>query len=196
MANGGIIGPVNDPTTTTVVNTFTSSGTYNYPNQATPGQVDYLVVAGGGAGGSTTGSGGGGAGGYRTSFPGGTKLTLSGGTSNFSNSWSRWNRRFSKCSLGTSGSPSIFSTSPSPITSSRGWIWRMDQKMYISSYMEMQEDLVEEQTGFQQVQEQQVEQEILHQQVHLKEIHGGTGNWSMLIMEVEVEELLQLDQMQ
>jgi hypothetical protein len=33
MANGGIIGP-NDPTTTTVVTTFTSSGTYNYPNQA------------------------------------------------------------------------------------------------------------------------------------------------------------------
>jgi hypothetical protein len=54
MANGGIIGPVNDPTTTTVVTTFTSSGTYtyNYPNQATPGEVDYLVVAGGGGGGN------------------------------------------------------------------------------------------------------------------------------------------------
>jgi hypothetical protein len=82
MANGGIIGPVNDPTTTTVVTTFTASGTYNYPNQATPGQVDYLVVAGGGGGGQGGCSGGGGgAGGYRTSFPGGTKLDLSGGTS-------------------------------------------------------------------------------------------------------------------
>jgi hypothetical protein len=79
MANGGIIGPVNDPTTTTVVTSFTASGTYNYPNQATPGQVDYLVVAGGGGGGSRFG-GGGGAGGYRTSFPGGTKLCVSSGT--------------------------------------------------------------------------------------------------------------------
>ena len=39
--------------------------------------VDYLVVAGGGGGGGGIG-GGGGAGGYRTSFPGGTKLTLTG----------------------------------------------------------------------------------------------------------------------
>jgi hypothetical protein len=37
--------------------------------------VDYLVVAGGG-GGSTGIGGGGGAGGYRTSFPGGTKIKL------------------------------------------------------------------------------------------------------------------------
>jgi len=37
--------------------------------------VDYVVVAGGGSGGPTPGGGGGG-GGYRTSFPGGTKLTL------------------------------------------------------------------------------------------------------------------------
>ena len=70
MANGGIIGPVNDPTSTTVVTSFTASGTFNYPNQATPGQVDYLVVAGGGSGGpggggpastaGTTNTGGGG----------------------------------------------------------------------------------------------------------------------------------------
>ncbi len=37
--------------------------------------VDYLLVAGGGAGGTTPGGGGGG-GGFRTSFPGGTKITL------------------------------------------------------------------------------------------------------------------------
>jgi hypothetical protein len=41
--------------------------------------IDYLVVAGGGGGGFA--GGGGGAGGYRTSFPGGTKITLDVGTS-------------------------------------------------------------------------------------------------------------------
>jgi hypothetical protein len=50
--------------------------------------VDYLVVAGGGGGGNNGSSGGGGAGGYRTSFPGGTKLTL-GSWWNSNNSW-RW----------------------------------------------------------------------------------------------------------
>ena len=48
-----------------------------------PIDVDYLVVAGGAGGGgacSTYGAaGGGGAGGYRTSFPGGTQLTLEAG---------------------------------------------------------------------------------------------------------------------
>ena len=60
MANGGIIGPVNDPTSTTVVTTFTASGTLNSPNQA-PNTATVLVVAGGGAG----AVGGGGAGGFR-----------------------------------------------------------------------------------------------------------------------------------
>ena len=76
MANGGIIGPVNDPTISDLTQTFTASGTFNMPNSGpAPGQVDYLVVAGGGGGGSDS-AGGGGAGGYRTSFPGGTKLTI------------------------------------------------------------------------------------------------------------------------
>jgi hypothetical protein len=43
-----------------------------------PIDFDYLVVAGGGAANGFI-SGGGGAGGYRTSFPGGTKITLKGG---------------------------------------------------------------------------------------------------------------------
>ena len=43
-----------------------------------PIDFDYLVVAGGGAA-NVFISGGGGAGGYRTSFPGGTKITLKGG---------------------------------------------------------------------------------------------------------------------
>ena len=45
---------------------------------AAPVDVDYLVIAGGGGGGRNRG-GGGGSGGYRTSFPGGTKITLDGG---------------------------------------------------------------------------------------------------------------------
>jgi hypothetical protein len=57
MANGGIIGPINDPTRGDVTTTFTSSGTYTSPGFG-PGQADYLVVAGGGAGGSTGGGGG------------------------------------------------------------------------------------------------------------------------------------------
>jgi hypothetical protein len=60
---------------------FTAAG-------AAPIDVDYLVVASGGGGGgsnyglasNTRGAAGGGAGGYRTSFPGGTKLTLAKGT--------------------------------------------------------------------------------------------------------------------
>jgi hypothetical protein len=58
MANGGIIGPVNDPTISDLTQTFTASGTFNMPNSGpAPGQVDYLVVAGGGGGGGGTGGG-------------------------------------------------------------------------------------------------------------------------------------------
>ena len=75
MANGGIIGPVNDPLvyTTSNVTSFTASGTFS--KRAGQNTVDYLVIAGGGAGGFSRG-GGGGAGGYRTSFPGGTQLSV------------------------------------------------------------------------------------------------------------------------
>jgi hypothetical protein len=83
MANGGIIGPVNDPQRGDVTTTFTSSGTYTSPGFG-PGQADYLVVAGGGGAGVV---GGGGAGGYRTSFPGGSKLTVPSSPVP-SNSWS------------------------------------------------------------------------------------------------------------
>ena len=40
-----------------------------------PVDFDFLIISGGGGG----GGGGGGAGGYRTSFPGGTKITIKGG---------------------------------------------------------------------------------------------------------------------
>jgi hypothetical protein len=46
--------------------------------KAAPVSFDYLVVAGGGGNGIYS-SGGAGAGGYRTSFPGGTKITLDAG---------------------------------------------------------------------------------------------------------------------
>ena len=82
MSNGGIIGPVVNPVISDLNQTFTASGDFNMPNSGpAPGQVDYLVVAGGGGGGGGPRAGGGGAGGYRTSFPGGTKLTITKGSS-------------------------------------------------------------------------------------------------------------------
>jgi hypothetical protein len=78
MANGGIIGPVNDPTRgDRITTTFTSSGTYTRSRIWSSSSRLFssswrwrwwriqMVIAGGG-----------GAGGYRTSFPGGTKLTI------------------------------------------------------------------------------------------------------------------------
>jgi hypothetical protein len=92
------------------IHTFTGPGSFIVScagNTLGSNEVDYLVVAGGGG----TGNGGGGAGGYRTSFPGGTKIstpattypiTVGGGGT---------------ASPGyTNGSPSIFST----ITSAGG----------------------------------------------------------------------------
>ena len=63
--------------------------------------VDYLVVAGGGG---TNGnrSGGGGAGGYRTTFPGGTKITLSPGSTPITVGGGG--------AIASSGTDSIFST--------------------------------------------------------------------------------------
>ena len=71
MANGGLIGSDNDPTTGVRVSTFTSSGTFTQSPTNAPQEVDYLIIAGGGGGGTGRG-GGGGAGGVNTSFPGGT----------------------------------------------------------------------------------------------------------------------------
>ena len=44
MSNGGIIGPVNDPTRGPVTTSFTSSGTYTSPGFG-PGSASVLVVA-------------------------------------------------------------------------------------------------------------------------------------------------------
>ena len=79
--NGGIIGPVNTvgcaSTQPARVTTFTASSC-TVTTKAKTTEIDYLVVAGGGTGSNSLG--GGGAGGYRTSFPGGTKLTVTGCT--------------------------------------------------------------------------------------------------------------------
>jgi hypothetical protein len=72
--NGGIIGKVNTPTTSTATGVWRLQDQYNarkndiWPGQ-TPYSIDFLVVAAGGGGGSgaNAGGGGGGAGGYRTS---------------------------------------------------------------------------------------------------------------------------------
>ena len=98
VGNGGIIGVANNPTTTvasgvwgmsavylavkagtwpglgkTVIQTFTTSGTWTCPEGVT--EIEYLVVAGGGGGGASAG-GGSGAGGFRT----GTGLSVTAGT--------------------------------------------------------------------------------------------------------------------
>ena len=73
--------PTNAPVTTTdglnQIAQFKASGTLNIIDSSpspTINEVDYLVIGGGGA--AAGNLGGGGAGGYRTSFPGGTKLKL------------------------------------------------------------------------------------------------------------------------
>jgi hypothetical protein len=61
------------------IHTFTSDGCFSVSNAGNPAgsaTVDYVVVAGGGGAGDN-GGGGGGAGGYRTSFPGGSSLSVS-----------------------------------------------------------------------------------------------------------------------
>jgi hypothetical protein len=57
-----------------------SKGGFGRGGALAPVDIDYLVIAGGAGGGAGRG-GGGGSGGYRTSFPGGTQLTLEGGAS-------------------------------------------------------------------------------------------------------------------
>jgi hypothetical protein len=102
------------------VHSFTGDGNFVVSCAGNPvgsDSVDYLVVAGGGGGGMDNG-GGGGAGGYRTSFPGGTKITtpattypVTVGAGGVGAAWPA-----GASPLSTRGSPSIFST----ITSTGG----------------------------------------------------------------------------
>jgi hypothetical protein len=80
-----LVKDVHHQLTTLLPGIWSINDAYNYKKAGQwtnlpPVSVDYLVVAGGGGGGANCG-GGGGAGGYRTSFPGGTKLSIAGGTS-------------------------------------------------------------------------------------------------------------------
>ena len=110
MANGGIIGPVNNPTTLPKVTTFTSSNPAFSFNPASTA-FDYLIVAGGGGSNSTgIGNGGTGAGGlkYATSQPvtGGTSIAVTVGAGGGDSS-------------STPGSPSSIS-GPTPVSTSGG----------------------------------------------------------------------------
>lgn len=138
VGNGGIIGNDNIPTTVTasgvwslsalylavsqgtwpglgktVIQTFTASTTWTCPTGVT--EIEYLIVAGGGGGG--TYAGGGGAGGFRTgtglSVTAGTDYTITVGGGGAGGAPGVSNR-------GTSGSNSVFGTSPNDITSAGG----------------------------------------------------------------------------
>jgi hypothetical protein len=142
-------------------------GTWPKPSFS-PVSFDYLVVAGGGGGGAQNG-GGGGAGGYRTSFPGGTKITLSGYSGdNFPITVGGGGTAGTAGPLGVArggnGNPSIFST----ITAAGGGGGASSGPC--TAEQEIQEDQVEEQHMF--FQEQlalfqlplmEIQQEILHQ---------------------------------
>jgi hypothetical protein len=117
MANGGIIGPINDPTQGYqggTVTSITGSTTFTKSTTNSLALANVLVVAGGGGGG--TNGGGGGAGGFRLischSIPAsGVPVTIGSGGS----------RSPSYCSgSNTAGSDSVFGTASSPITSAGG----------------------------------------------------------------------------
>ena len=127
MANGGIIGPVVEPTLSSTnggdkITSFTASGTFNVSLNNGPKAVDYLVVGGGGgaqagnlANDNVVGAGGGGGGGYRTSFPGGSSLTIPGST---------------PVTVGGADSNSVFG----PITSAGGGYGGGCTKCYLGSW--------------------------------------------------------------
>ena len=54
-ANGGIVGPDNDPTTSEKITTFTESGNFTQSPTNSPAEIDYLVIAGGGGAGTDRG---------------------------------------------------------------------------------------------------------------------------------------------
>lgn len=110
MANGGIIGPVNEPTETAKTTTFTSSNPAFTFNPAST-QFDYLIVAGGGGSNPTgIGNSGTGAGGlkYATAQPvtGGTTIAVTVGAGGGDGS-------------GAQGSPSSIGT-PTPVSTTGG----------------------------------------------------------------------------
>ena len=122
IATGGTITTCGDYK----IHSFTSPGTFTVTNAGTPAgstTVDYLVVAGGGSGGSNYAGGGGGAGGYRESKATGAPWTASPLASSTSLPVSATAYPVTvggggavTPSIGSQGTPSIFST----ITSTGG----------------------------------------------------------------------------
>jgi hypothetical protein len=154
MANGGIIGPVNDPQRGDLTTTFTSSGTYTSPGFG-PGQADYLVVAGGG---------------WRwriiwtrmelveveqevrTSFPGGTKLTVPASPISVTVGAGGAGGPGPSNTSGSAGNPSIFST----ITS--------QEVVVVEFIMELFQVVVVDQEV------EEVEVDLLVQEIHLQQV--------------------------
>jgi len=128
MANGGIIGPVQNPIidNTSTTQSFTASGTFT--SRANQPSIDFLVVAGGGGGGSYYYAGAGGAGGFRTSYPGGSgggaspesRLNVSGNTSYPVVVVAGGATATGAFSNGNPGNPSSFNPGPNGITSTGG----------------------------------------------------------------------------
>jgi hypothetical protein len=159
---------------------FSSRKQGTWPETLVSVDVDYLVVAGGGGGGGQ--DGGGGAGGYRTSFPGGTKLHYQDMDLYLSNNswrWRSWTNQVSR-NYKVEGTDQYFQQLqagggggargiPSFIGATRRirrWRW--------NNLIQVQE-----------------EQEILRQLVLLKEILEEHQEVMQIMQVEEVEELLQ-----
>jgi hypothetical protein len=119
MANGGIIGPVNEPTLSDKISSFTAPGTFTKSSINSTGTATVLVVAGGGGGGGRSAASGGGAGGYRllTSHPlPASAVTVTVGAGGAGGPPSAP----AGCGNGTKGGNSTFATATSPISSTGG----------------------------------------------------------------------------
>jgi hypothetical protein len=109
--------------------------------------------------------GGGGAGGYRTSFPGGTKINIERWNILSNNSW-RWRSRDCVPSLNTDGSngtPSIFSTITS--TGGGGGGSRSRHQELLQVILVVQVEVVQELMVLMQVELEIVRQQVLHKEV-------------------------------
>lgn len=119
MSNGGIIGPVNEPTLADKISSFTAPGTFTRSSLNTSGTATVLVVAGGGGGGGRGAASGGGAGGYRllTSHPlpaSAVPVTVGAGGAGGPPSAP------AGCGDGVKGGNSTFATATSPISATGG----------------------------------------------------------------------------
>jgi hypothetical protein len=119
MANGGIIGPVNEPVLSDKISAFTAPGSFTKSSLNAPATATVLVLAGGGGGGGKGASSGGGAGGFRllSSHPlpaSAVTVTVGGGGAGGPPSAPV------PSGCGTKGGNSTFATATSPITATGG----------------------------------------------------------------------------